>query len=115
MEEKLQFAVLIDAENVSAKNAAVIFDELEKYGTPFYHVVTNDLYVYENALRHKDVVGFCTYKTAKNSDFVSHTDVIILPVRNIPSLGYFVIVSKDYWAEHEATIRDFISIYRTLI
>ena len=32
MEEKLQFAVLIDAENVSAKYAAVIFDELEKYG-----------------------------------------------------------------------------------
>ena len=32
MEEKLQFAVLIHAENVSAKYAAVIFDELEKYG-----------------------------------------------------------------------------------
>lgn len=32
MEEKLQFAVLIDAENVSAKYASVIFDELEKYG-----------------------------------------------------------------------------------
>lgn len=32
MEEKLQFAVLIDAENVSSKYAAVIFDELEKYG-----------------------------------------------------------------------------------
>lgn len=99
----------------SDETANPLCDELEKYGTPFYHVVTNDLYVYENALRHKDVVGFCTYKTAKNSDFVSHTDVIILPVRNIPSLGYFVIVSKDYWAEHEATIRDFISIYRTLI
>ena len=32
MEEKLQFAVLIDAENISSKYAAVIFDELEKYG-----------------------------------------------------------------------------------
>lgn len=32
MEEKMQFAVLIDAENVSAKYASVIFDELEKYG-----------------------------------------------------------------------------------
>lgn len=32
MEEKTQFAVLIDAENVSSKYAAVIFDELEKYG-----------------------------------------------------------------------------------
>lgn len=32
MEEKLQFAILIDAENVSSKYAAVIFDELEKYG-----------------------------------------------------------------------------------
>ena len=28
MEEKLQFAVLIDAENISAKYASVIFDEL---------------------------------------------------------------------------------------
>ena len=32
MEEKMQFAVLIDAENVSAKYASIIFDELEKYG-----------------------------------------------------------------------------------
>lgn len=32
MEEKTQFAVLIDAENVSAKYAPIIFDELEKYG-----------------------------------------------------------------------------------
>ncbi len=31
-EEKKQFAVLIDSDNVSAKYAAVIFDELEKYG-----------------------------------------------------------------------------------
>lgn len=32
MEEKMQFALLIDAENVSAKYASIIFDELEKYG-----------------------------------------------------------------------------------
>lgn len=32
MDEKTQFAVLIDAENVSAKYASIIFDELEKYG-----------------------------------------------------------------------------------
>lgn len=32
MEEKLQFAVLIDAENISSKYVSVIFDELEKYG-----------------------------------------------------------------------------------
>ncbi|MBS6397184.1 MAG: NYN domain-containing protein [Clostridiales bacterium] len=32
MEEKLQFAVMIDAENVSSRYAPVIFDELEKYG-----------------------------------------------------------------------------------
>ena len=31
-EEKMQFAVLIDAENVSARYVQVIFDELEKYG-----------------------------------------------------------------------------------
>ena len=31
-EEKRQFAVLIDSDNVSAKYAGVIFDELEKYG-----------------------------------------------------------------------------------
>ena len=29
---KMQFAVLIDAENVSARYVQVIFDELEKYG-----------------------------------------------------------------------------------
>ena len=32
MEEKLQFAVLIDAENISVRYAQMIFDELEKYG-----------------------------------------------------------------------------------
>ncbi len=32
MEDKTQFAVLIDSENISAKFARVIFDELEKYG-----------------------------------------------------------------------------------
>lgn len=32
MEEKMQFAVLIDAENISSKYVGVIFDELEKYG-----------------------------------------------------------------------------------
>ena len=32
VEEKKQFAVLIDADNVSAKYAQVIFDELDKYG-----------------------------------------------------------------------------------
>ena len=32
MDEKMQFAVLIDAENVSARYAQVIFDELSKYG-----------------------------------------------------------------------------------
>lgn len=31
-EEKRQFAVLIDSDNVSAKYASVIFDELDKYG-----------------------------------------------------------------------------------
>ncbi|MBR4515001.1 MAG: NYN domain-containing protein [Lachnospiraceae bacterium] len=32
MEEKTQFAVLIDSENVSARYAQIIFDEMEKYG-----------------------------------------------------------------------------------
>ena len=35
-EEKMQFAVLIDAENVSARYVQVIFDELEKYGFASY-------------------------------------------------------------------------------
>ncbi|MBE5851474.1 MAG: NYN domain-containing protein [Lachnospiraceae bacterium] len=32
LQNKLEFAVLIDSENISSKYAAVIFDELEKYG-----------------------------------------------------------------------------------
>mgnify|MGYP000766414673 CR=1 FL=1 len=32
MEEKMQFAVLIDAENVSARYASIIFNEIGKYG-----------------------------------------------------------------------------------
>lgn len=32
MQEEIQFALLIDAENISAKYISVIFDELEKYG-----------------------------------------------------------------------------------
>lgn len=32
MEEKMQFAMLIDADNISSKYASTIFDELDKYG-----------------------------------------------------------------------------------
>lgn len=32
LQNKMEFAVLIDSENISSKYAAVIFDELEKYG-----------------------------------------------------------------------------------
>ena len=34
--EKMQFAVLIDADNISSKYAVTIFEELEKYGTTSY-------------------------------------------------------------------------------
>ena len=32
IQNKLEFAVLIDSDNISSKYAASIFDELEKYG-----------------------------------------------------------------------------------
>lgn len=32
MEEKMQFAILIDADNISSRYASTIFDELDKYG-----------------------------------------------------------------------------------
>ena len=31
-EDRMQFAVLIDSDNVSSKYAATIFEELDKYG-----------------------------------------------------------------------------------
>ena len=34
--EKMQFAVLIDADNISSKYAVTIFEELEKYGLTSY-------------------------------------------------------------------------------
>ena len=34
--EKMQFAVLIDADNISSKYAVTIFEELEKYGSTSY-------------------------------------------------------------------------------
>ena len=34
--DKMQFAVLIDADNISSKYAATIFEELEKYGLSTY-------------------------------------------------------------------------------
>ena len=34
--EKMQFAVLIDADNISSKYAVTIFEELEKYGMTSY-------------------------------------------------------------------------------
>ena len=32
IQNKLEFAVLIDSDNISSKYASTIFDELEKYG-----------------------------------------------------------------------------------
>ena len=34
--ERMQFAVLIDADNISSKYAATIFEELETYGLSTY-------------------------------------------------------------------------------
>ena len=34
--ERMQFAVLIDADNISSKYAGTIFEELEKYGLSTY-------------------------------------------------------------------------------
>ena len=34
--ERMQFAVLIDADNISSKYAVTIFEELEKYGLSTY-------------------------------------------------------------------------------
>ena len=34
--ERMQYAVLIDADNISSKYAATIFEELEKYGLSTY-------------------------------------------------------------------------------
>lgn len=36
MEEKMQFAMLIDADNISSRYAATIFEELDKYGFASY-------------------------------------------------------------------------------
>ena len=35
-EDRMQFAVLIDSDNVSSKYAATIFEELDKYGLSTY-------------------------------------------------------------------------------
>lgn len=100
MEEKIQFAVLIDAENVSSKYASVIFDELEKYGSaPCRRIYGNWSRV--NGWRESTLLEYSihpiqsfSYTTGKNStDMAMVIDAMDLLYQN--KMDGFCLVTSD--------------------
>ncbi len=100
MEEKLQFAVLIDAENISAKYASVIFDELEKYGFASCRRIYGN-WSRENGWKEDQLLGYSiipiqqfSYTMGKNStDMAMVIDAMDLLYQN--KVDGFCIVTSD--------------------
>lgn len=100
MEEKLQFAVLIDAENISAKYAPVIFDELEKYGFASCRRIYGN-WSKENGWKEEQLLGYSiipiqqfSYTSGKNStDMAMVIDAMDLLYQN--KVDGFCIVTSD--------------------
>lgn len=100
MEEKLQFAVLIDAENISAKYASVIFDELEKYGFASCRRIYGN-WSRENGWKEEQLLGYSiipiqqfSYTSGKNStDMAMVIDAMDLLYQN--KVDGFCIVTSD--------------------
>lgn len=100
MEEKMQFAILIDAENVSARYAPVIFDELEKYGFASCRRIYGD-WSKENGWGKNILLEYSvtpiqqfTYTQGKNStDVVMVIDAMDLLYQN--KVDGFCLVTSD--------------------
>ena len=100
MDEKMQFAVLIDAENVSAKYAPVIFEELEKYGYAscrrIYGNWSKDSNWKESVLLEYSIIPIqqFSYTTGKNStDMAMVIDAMDILYQN--KVNGFCIITSD--------------------
>lgn len=100
MEEKMQFAVLIDAENISAKYAPIIFDELEKYGYAscrrIYGNWSKESGWKESVLLEHSIIPIqqFSYTTGKNStDMAMVIDAMDLLYQN--KVNGFCLVTSD--------------------
>lgn len=100
MEEKMQFAVLIDAENISARYAPIIFDELEKYGYAscrrIYGNWSKESGWKESVLLEHSIIPIqqFSYTTGKNStDMAMVIDAMDLLYQN--KVNGFCLVTSD--------------------
>lgn len=89
---------------------------LEEYGTPNYHTITNNLQVYQNAILNQNAIGFINKSGVKNHtalpDIIS--EVLLLPIKNIPPLSIFSLMTQSYLQQHSKSIHAFINIYKSL-
>ncbi len=100
IEEKMQFAVLIDAENVSARYVQVIFDELEKYGFASCRRIYGN-WSKENGWKENTLLEYSvtpiqqfSYTTGKNStDMAMVIDAMDLLYQN--KVDGFCLVTSD--------------------
>lgn len=100
MQEEMQFALLIDAENISAKYISVIFDELEKYGYAscrrIYGNWSQENHWKENTLLQYSLIPIqqFSYTKGKNStDMAMVIDAMDLLYQN--KVDGFCIVTSD--------------------
>lgn len=91
-------------------------DILEKYGTPNYHTVTNNYQLYQTVIKQGIAVSFWNQSALKSNLALPKIkdQILTLPIRNFPDMKTYAAVRKDYFSQHEESIKSFLAIFQTL-
>lgn len=89
---------------------------LGEFGTPIYQVITNNTSIYRNAIINQHCVAFIN-KVARKKHTAFQTiadEIVYLPITNTPPVVMDAIMTEDYLACHEASLKKLLSLYRAL-
>lgn len=91
-------------------------DILEKYGNPHYYTITNNYQIYQDVIKKGTAVGFFNHSALKNNTALPQIrdQILTLPIRDFPDIITYVAVKKDYFSQHEESIKNFLAIFQTL-
>ena len=89
---------------------------LEKYGDPSYYTITNNYHVYQDAIKKGLAIGFFTYSALKNNTALPQIrdQILTLPIRDLPNIITYSAVKADYYAQHEDSIKNFLTPFQAL-
>ncbi len=89
---------------------------LDTCGTPIYQVITNNTQIYRNAISNQHCVAFIN-KAARKKHTAFQTiadEIVYLPITNIPPIIMEAIMTEDYLACHETSIKKLLSLCHAL-